>query len=98
MAPRKVPFDLAAYETGVLIAEAELLMTCAGAAVSPQHSPATPASDQAAARAADMAKGMAIEALRQLYALEGAPIVLEVATWVTRHFTALQAQKTGVKS
>ena len=99
MAFRTVPFDPAAYQTGVTIAEGELLMTSRGSAWAPKTLPVEPASDQAAARAGDMARGMAGEALGQLYALEGMGAVLLFLGYVVSNIEASQrAQQVGVKS
>jgi hypothetical protein len=99
MAFRTVPFDPAAYQTGVMIVEGELLATSADSAWTPKTLPVEPASDQAAARAGDMARGMAGEALGQLYALEGMGAVLLFVGYVVSNIEAARrSQQEGAKS
>ena len=96
---RTVPFDPAAYQTGVMIAEDELLATSAGSAWAPKTGPVTPVSDEAAARAGDIARGMAGEALGQLYALEGMGAVLLFVGYVVANIEAsIRMKEAGAKS
>jgi hypothetical protein len=101
MASRKQPLDKAAYDYGASVAEQELLLAIVGSPGASVVFPVTPSSEKASATAADMARGMAVEALGTLEHLEG---MQEVANFLGRLLKGLQnsgagaAQKAGEKS
>jgi hypothetical protein len=101
MASRTLPFDKAAYDYGSSVAEQELLLAVVGSPRADVVFPVTPASETASAKAADMARGMACEALGTLYVLEGMPAVAKFLRWVLdglQNDRAPAAHQAGEKS